>query len=188
ALGAGDRARGRRVGLGALEQRAADDAVRGAQIDGRARIPDLLAAERDEVPDQRADQQAGEQQPPPRDDRTPVAAEVDLLLGLEIRLPRAQGAATLTEAHSHWARKPSSNAVVARQPRSRSIVVASADVRRTSPAAAGRSTTSRLRPETASSVPITSRIVASSPPPTLYTAPVRRRSIAAIVAATPPAT
>src|SRR5207244_11345009 len=99
ALAVGARADGRRVGLRTLEQGAADDAVRRAEIDGRARIPDLFASERDEVADQGPDEQAGEQQPPARDDRTPVAAEADLLLGLEIRVvARAQGPATLTDA------------------------------------------------------------------------------------------
>src|SRR5206468_1031349 len=134
------------VCLRPLEQRAAGNTVGRTEVDRRARIPHLLAAERDEVADQRADEEPDEQEPPARGDRTPVPAEVDLLLGLEVGDPRGQGAATLTEAHSHWARKPSSSEVVARQPRSSSIRFASADVRRTSPAAAGRSTTSRLRP------------------------------------------
>src|SRR6185437_966549 len=108
----------------------------------RARVPDLLAADRDEVADHRADHEAREGQPPVRHEGAPVAAEVDFLLGLGIEVPRAQRAATLAEAHSHWACKPSASEVVARQPRSRSMRDASAEVRRTSPAAAGRSTRS----------------------------------------------
>src|SRR5580765_630734 len=166
-LRADDRAHRRRVRLRALERDAADDAVRRADEDRRARPPDLGASEGDEIADQGADEQPDERKPPVRDDRAPVTAEIDFLLGFPVHVRRAQGAATLTEAHSHWARKPSSSGVVARQERSRPILVTSADVRLTSPAAAGLSTRSRVRPDTRSSVAIASRIVASSPPPTL---------------------
>src|SRR5205085_11375068 len=154
-----------------LEEDTAHRAVRRAEVHSRARLPDLLAAQRDQIADERADDQSQERQPPVRDDRAPVAPEIDLLLGVGVRRACTQGAATLTEAHSHWACKPSANAVSARQPRSCSMRRVSAAVRRTSPAAVGRSTTASVAPEICSSVEIASRIEASTPPPTLYSAP-----------------
>src|SRR3954447_2091247 len=105
ALDRGFRARDRagcgRVRLRSLQEDAADGAVRGAEIDGRARLPDLLPAERDDVADEGACDQAEDGQPPARDDGAPVPAEIDFLLGAGVGVARAQGAATLTEAHSH---------------------------------------------------------------------------------------
>ena len=50
----------------------------------RARPPDLGAPERDEIADQRADEQPDKGKPPVRDDRAPVAAEIDFLLGFPV--------------------------------------------------------------------------------------------------------
>src|SRR3954469_11888297 len=100
-LGARDRRRRRRIGLRALQEDAPDRAVGGAEVDRRARLPHFLPAERDHVADERAGDQPEQGQPPVRDERAPVSAEIDFLLGAGIGVARAQGAATLTEAHSH---------------------------------------------------------------------------------------
>src|SRR3954454_182693 len=189
-LRAGDRADARRVRLLRLQRRVAGIAVRLPEVHRRARLPDLRAAERDQIADDRAGDEAGDRQPPSGRDRARISAEVDLLLGIELRFARTRRhrAATLFAAHSHCACNPRLSGVVARHPRSRSIRVVSGAVRRTSPFAAGRSTSSRVRPETASRVSIASRIVASAPPPRLYVAPAGARSIAAAIASTPSAT
>ncbi len=64
-------------------------------------------------------------------------------------------------------REPVASGVDGRQPSSRSIRVVSAFVRRMSPVCGGPSLTSSGRPARPSSSSIASRIVASSPPPTL---------------------
>src|SRR5262249_29816113 len=160
-LGMRDRSRGRRVRLRPLQEDAADRAVRRAEIDVGARLPDLLAAERDDVADERPDDEPEHGQPPARHDRAPPSPEIDFSLFC------AQRAATLREAPSQGARKPAPRSLVARQPRSLSIRRVSAAVRRTSPATASLTIRSSVRPEISSSVAIASRIVASVPPPTL---------------------
>src|SRR3954447_6135397 len=100
-LGARNRRSRRRVRLRALQEDAPDGAVGRAEVDRRARLPHFLAAERDHVADERAGDQPEQGQPPVRDERAPVSAEIDFLLGAGIGVARAQGAATLTEAHSH---------------------------------------------------------------------------------------
>ena len=67
---------------------APTDGERVAEVEHCAPLPDLAAAERDEVADQDLDHRAGEQQPPARRDRAPVAAEVDLFLVVRIRRER----------------------------------------------------------------------------------------------------
>src|SRR5207237_5024008 len=173
-LGLRDRPDARGVRLLRLEGRVAGIAVGRAEIDRRARLPDLRAAERDQVADDRAGDEPRDGKPPADDDRTRVTTEVDLLLGLEVGLAdaRTHEAATLFAAHSHCACKPSSSAIAACHPSSRSMRVVSGAVRRISPSAAGRSTSSSLLPDTSSAVPIASCIVASVAPPTLSSRPL----------------
>src|SRR5581483_3601156 len=146
------------------------------------------AADRDEHPDDRPEHEAGQRQPPVRLQPLPQRPQVDLLLGLGLDQAAhlSHEAATLAAAHSHWARTPCSSGVRGSQPRSRRIRVVSAFVRRWSPATGGRSRTSSGRPASRSNSAIASRIVTSTPPPTLYVP--RPRSMARIVASTTSAT
>ena len=56
-----------------------------ADVDRRLRGVDLRAADRDQEPDHDAADETGGRQPPPQQQRVPVAAEVDLALGVEVR-------------------------------------------------------------------------------------------------------
>ena len=80
-----DRVRVRRE---ALERVRPVRAERRAHVDGRLGPIDVLAAEREQVADDDADDEPEHGQPPARDERVEVAAEVDLPLGVEIRLGR----------------------------------------------------------------------------------------------------
>src|SRR5919198_1017175 len=192
-LGGDDLPHRARVRLHARQDPAADR-ERRPQADDGLRAVRAPAAEGDQVADDRAEDEAEERQPPACRHRGPVAAEVDLVFGELGRdwsgaPPRgfaldAHPAATLAEAQDQCSRNPSSSRTRGAQPRSARIRDTSAEVRRTSPAAGGPWRTSSSRPEIRSSVAIAPRIVASSPPPTLYVPPGGARSIAAIVAAT----
>src|SRR5919201_558398 len=102
-----DRAGGRRIRLWSLQERAADDAVRLPEIYGGARLPHLRAAEGDQIADDRAGNEPGDQQPPACDNGVRIAGEVYLLFRIEVGIaerPRGRGgqrAATLLTAHSH---------------------------------------------------------------------------------------
>src|SRR5919197_754111 len=182
-----------RVRLHAREHTAADR-ERRPQADDGLRAVRAPAADRDQIADDRPEHEAEERQPPARCDRGPVAAEVDFVVGQVGRgrggAPRrglaldAHPAATLAEAQDHCSRNPYSSRTLGAQPRSARMREISAEVRRTSPAWGGPARRSSFRPEMRSSSAIASRIVASSPPPTLYVAPAGARSIAATVAAT----
>jgi hypothetical protein len=56
-----------------------------AEVDGRLCFVDLGAAQRDQVADQDPGHEARERQPPVGRDRVPVAMEVDVALGVELR-------------------------------------------------------------------------------------------------------
>src|SRR5581483_2519831 len=148
-------------------------AERLAEVDLGGRRVLRAPAERDDQADDRAGDEADEDQPPAQDDRLPEAAELDLLLCVEVSRAlthlgvRAHRAPTLDEAHRHCAANPSSSDTRGCQPRSVRMRVVSACERRWSPGTGGLERTSSRRPATRSSVAIASRIVASTPPPTL---------------------
>src|SRR5581483_8310182 len=152
--------------------------VRAEPVDERAarrgRLPERdesrclvrrAAAGRVEEPGDRPQQEAGEREPPERDDGAAPAGEVDLALGVEFEGGHA--VPTLAEAQAHCRSSPSSSDTRGCQPSARSRAV-SAAVRRWSPATAGSCRTSRRRPEMRSRSAIDSFIEASRAPPRLY--------------------
>ena len=80
----------------ALDLRVAARRERLAEKDDGLRAPGRPAAERDEVAQDGAHEEPGGREPPARDQGRPEAAEVQLLLGLEIG--GRHRAATLPEA------------------------------------------------------------------------------------------
>src|SRR5262249_11503680 len=147
---------------------------RRAEEDLRRRLVGRAARERDDEADDGTHDQADCRQPPAGDDGVPVAPEVDLLLDVEFGRGAARAvrvgahrAPTLEEAHSHWARKPSSSETRGCHPSCWRMRLVSAAVRRASPAAVGSMRTSSVLPEMRSARAIASSMLASEPPPTL---------------------
>src|SRR5262249_12879585 len=96
--------------------------------------------ERVDPADEDPDRETRDRDPPARAKGVEPAPQVDLALRLEIggRPVNTHESATLDDAHSHWARRPSSSETDGSHPSSRRILVVSALVRRWSPATAGR--------------------------------------------------
>ena len=134
---------------------------------------DLRAAERGDVADRRADDQAGDREPPAREHGPRVAAEVDLLLrvgsGRDGRVRRGSSSG----ADSTRGPFPlSPQAVLERRSRRPAELARGSGSCRpscalTSPARGRMRSTSSVRPAIRSSSAIASSTVASSPPPTL---------------------